>query len=183
MFGVPNLGKGLVAALGLDPTIGKLVRAAMTIGALGLGAWLGLRAATSAALNTLEARERNFLGVGVLMVIGCYFTAQNINYRGINLLLLLPSLTALRGSPAPRWLRGSSWLALGLLWADFLRTWIVLAGLQASHAVYVVIYYGPGWFLREAAWWWMACTAVACAVALLRDGPLPNLVLGKRVSA
>ena len=183
MFGVPNLGKGLVAALGLDPTIGKLVRAAMTIGALGLGAWLGLRAATSAALNTLEPRERNFLGVGVLMVIGCYFTAQNINYRGINLLLLLPSLTALRGAAGPRWLRGSSWLALGLLWADFLRTWIVLAGLQASHAVYVVIYYGPGWFLREAAWWWMACTAVACAVALLRDGPLPNLVLGKRVSA
>ncbi|MEO7247212.1 MAG: hypothetical protein ABIW31_02060 [Novosphingobium sp.] len=183
MFGVPNLGKGLVAALGLDPTAGKLVRAVMTIGALGLGTWLGLRPATSAALGTLAPRERNFLAVGVLMVIGCYFTAQNINYRGINLLLVLPSLTALRGANAPRWLRSSAWLALGLLWADFLRTWIVLIGQQASGKLYALIYYGPGWLLREAAWWWMACIAVGCAVALLRDGPLPNLVLGKRVPA
>lgn len=183
MFGVPNMGKGLVAALGLDPMVGKLVRGAMTVGAMGLGAWLGLRPAMGAALAALEPRERNFLAVGALMVIGCYFTAQNINYRGINLLLLLPSLTALRGGTASRWLRSSAWLALGLLWADFIRTWIVLAGEQTGGVMNKVIYYGPGWLLREGAWWWMACIAVACAVALLRDGPLPSLVLGKRMPA
>ena len=183
MFGVPNLGKGLVAMFGLDPMIGKLMRAAMTIGALALGAWLGLRPATSAALEKLDPRERNFLAVGALMVIGCYFTAQNINYRAINLLLLLPSLAALRGTDAPRWLRGAVWLALALLWADFFRTWIVLGGQQTGETLYALIYYGPGWLLREGAWWWMACVAVGCAVALLRDGPLPNLVLGKREPA
>ncbi len=168
MFGAPNFGKGLVVLFHLPAPIGSILRGVMTLAALAIGIRYGLRPATGAAIAQLSVRERDFLLIGALMTIGCFLSAQNISYRTINLLLVLPSLTALRIVDGPRALKAMALVAIGLLWAELLFHWIQAFAALAGGTLGTVLEFGLGWLGREIAWWWMVTLLIACATALIR---------------
>ena len=59
-------------------------------------AWWSGRPGLRHAIAGLGEGERAFLLAGALLVLGCFVAAQNIGYRAVHLLLVLPPLLALR---------------------------------------------------------------------------------------
>ena len=180
MFGAPNFGKGLVVLFHLPPPVGSVLRGVMTLVALAIGIRYGLRPATGAAMAQLSVRERDFLLIGALMTIGCFMSAQNISYRTINLLLVLPSLTALRIVDAPRALKAMALVAIGLLWAELLFHWVQAFAAIAGGTLGTVLEFGLGWLGREIAWWWTVTLLIACATALIRPLKMVDFAIGLR---
>lgn len=180
MFGAVNLGFGISALFGLPGWFTPLVRIVLTLGAVASGVALGLRRDSTEALAKLDARESAFLLVGALMVLGCFLSAQNIFYRCLNLLLVLPSLTAFRLIDAPRRLKSAAWMALGLLWHELYFRWIQVLASRVESGWKVPVELGLGWLPRELAWWWLVTVLVSCVTGLLRESPVAALVLGFR---
>jgi hypothetical protein len=136
--------------------------------ALGLGASIGLRAGFAADLAALTERERVFLLAGALLMLGCYMTAQNIGYRAINLLLVLPGVAALWRVNRGAWFYGlSAGVIVLLLWAEGWHHWLSLwLGVAEGPAVAPTPPLVAAWLLREAAWWWVVTLLVAILVGL-----------------
>ncbi len=172
MFGAVNLGGGLVELLALPPALVPVLRVIFTGLALLIGLRLGLRADTGAALARLDGRERSFLLVGALLITSCFFAAQSIDYRAVHMLLMLPSLIALRGHNAPQRLQLAALGTLALLWWDMLRIRIIWIGINAGDALEPVIRIGGAWLLRELLWWWLMTVLISLIVGLMRGAPM-----------
>jgi hypothetical protein len=104
---------------------------------------------------------------------GCFFLGQNIWYRAIFLLLVLPGLFAIsRAATSPRgrhWSFGTSVAIVFLMWEEFFR----FGMLRLLHAAGVPA--GPiagfhflFWFVREAVWWWVIAILLAVLAEFLR---------------
>lgn len=178
VYGAANLGGGLVMAGGA-PSLGHAVTLVAVLAALVGGVAMGLRPAAARAIAPLNPAEQTFALAGALMVLGPFFTAQNIDYRAVHMLLMLPTLVVLRETGAPARYASLCWVALALLWMGFFRIKVLsLAYLftgTAQHLIEAI----PGFLLREALWWWLVVHSVALVTALLRDGPVFGWVAGK----
>ena len=176
MFGARTLPSGLAHTQPavLSPAQAMLLQATMILAACAIGGWCGFDAGLGADIARLTAAERAFLLAGALLVGGCFFTAQNIGYRAINLLAVLPAFAALRRVGQRRRLYGTGLgLTLALLWSQGWRFWLHLAtepparlripGHPETGAAFVA-----GWLLREAGWWCLVTLLIACAVAAAR---------------
>jgi hypothetical protein len=116
----------------------------------------------SGVLHSLPRRDRNLLLIGCLLILGCFFTAENVPYRNIYFLFILPAL-------AESWRAGASVAArrrlalltgaiLFLMWAPFFRRAVE----QGVAAFGLGATYGNAYvFLREAVWWWVASVLLA----------------------
>lgn len=182
MFGAKNLAFGIQLLFKLPDWFTPLVRAALTVGALALGLRLGLRASTADAIGRLTPREASFLMVGALMALGCFLSAQNIIYRTLDLLLVLPSFTALRILGGPRRLTTGVWVVLGLLWHEWYSRAVLVFTPKVAGKLGMWLEVTIGWLPRELAWWWLVVVLTSCVAALLRDGPLPAMLLSKRAT-
>ncbi len=122
------------------------------------------------------ASEMRFAAIGSLLVTGCFFAAQNVNYRGVFLLFVLPGLVQQRGataSAAARQLLSRLIAAvLFVMWDEFFRrALLAVTGGRPSDRLPMLF-----WLLRELVWWWLIAGLAAialCYVArlpLLRDG-------------
>ncbi|PLK26850.1 glycosyltransferase 87 family protein [Novosphingobium sp. TH158] len=175
MFGSESVGRTLVELFGLPKWVHPVTRAALSFAAVAVGLWLGLKGRISSDVARLTDRERSFLLLGSLMTCLCYFSAQNIGYRAINLILVLPAITALAVVTGRR---GYRWLAAAvivLLWTGAWRYFwedSVMAGVGLYEPKrYVAL------FVRDALWWAVIPVLIGAIVALLRDGPIPQAVL------
>ncbi|MBA3055350.1 MAG: hypothetical protein FP826_10520 [Sphingomonadales bacterium] len=162
VFGASDISLA-VQELGAPRIAGVATMALASALAVGLGLRAGLNAPAEVAIAALRTDERTFLAAGGLIMLGCFFTAQNIDYRAIHLLLALPALAALRTSPAGWRYRALVWMVLWLLWMDSVtsRLFELLGG--AGLLV---------WLLREASWWWFATMLVALLTAHFKDAPV-----------
>ena len=176
MFGAITLGGGLTQLLDLPTWVVPVARLSLTLAALIIGIRLGLRKDTREALARLNESERNFLLVGALLICGCFFTAQNIGYRGIHLLLMLPAFTVLCAAPVAQRLQRLVLVVLILLWIDFLRN--LLMGFT-FHTFDPMVPNGmmiATWAVREMIWWWFIPVLISIITALLSKGPVVDLV-------
>ncbi|MCW1401109.1 glycosyltransferase 87 family protein [Novosphingobium sp. MW5] len=176
MFGSKSVGLTMVELFGAPRWTDPLVRAVLSLVAIGVGLRIGLGHALHSDLARLSPRERSFLLVGALMCCSCYFSAQNIGYRAINLILVMPAITALlalTGRPVYRWIAAA---AVALLWTGAWR-YLWEDGVMAGTGQFDVSRYAA-LFLRDALWWGVIAFLLATIVALLRDSPLPAAVLG-----
>lgn len=176
MFGSKSVGLTMVELFGAPRWADPLVRAVLSLVAIGVGLRIGLGHALHTDLARLSPRERSFLLVGALMCCSCYFSAQNIGYRAINLILVMPAITALlalTGRPVYRWIAAA---AVALLWTGAWR-YLWEDGVMAGAGQFDVSRYAA-LFLRDALWWGVIAFLLATIVALLRDCPLPAAVLG-----
>ncbi len=125
------------------------------------------------------ASETQFLVVGGLLVVACFFAGQNVSYRGILLLPVLSGLVCFHRSVKDREVRrfcGQMIAAvLFVMWEECLR--------RALHAVIAPI---PGeglssrvevffWIGRELVWWWLVVGLAALVLSYLRRLPLAEM--------
>lgn len=129
--------------------------------------------------DSIEATEREtaLLAAGGLMLMACFFVGQNIDYRGIYFLLVLPGLVRLRrsadGSGTRQFASAMIAAVLFVMWSDFLRHGVHnlgdLLGLDGwlLNAVEPLL-----WLSRELTWWWLVAGLAAIVLAQLRRLPL-----------
>jgi hypothetical protein len=130
------------------------------------GLYTGYRLAPryTAPLAALPEAEKLFLVAGALLIAFCFFIAQNLDYRGVFLLLTLPALQLWARAGTGRWLLAGVVL---LLWEGAFRHAFAALG---PHAIYLQIGF---WLLREYGWWFVVVRltgiALATAWALLQQ--------------
>ncbi|HZU62654.1 MAG TPA: hypothetical protein VFF98_03140 [Novosphingobium sp.] len=186
MFGAVNLGAGIALDGHLPPVWPYAIRLALTGFAV---FWATKRAgepATRAALATLSARETHFLMVGALLVVAAFFTAQNIGYRVIHLLLVLPALLALRhAGPAARF-RHAPKVALLLMWSELWRNRARWLGWHLGGKIGLGVGKYLAFAAKEAMWWWLVIVLASYVLAWLSQGPLCQMahrLLGGKAAA
>jgi hypothetical protein len=120
--------------------------------------------------------EVQWLAIGGMLVTACFFAGQNIDYRGIYFLLVLPGLLRVCGlagrTTIVRFCRRMVAAVLFVMWEEFFRR--ILHGMAASGA-------NPGlgsraevffWVARELVWWWLIAGLAAFVWCYLRRLPL-----------
>jgi hypothetical protein len=178
MFGAPMLPGGLAAVLHLSHGTATAFELVLVISALTLGARIGAGAAVRTDLAALTQAECTFLMAGSLLVLGCFLAVQNIGYRAIHLLLLMPGMTALwRVGRRPGLYAASTVVVILLVWDGGWRGWLDATAGQVwpSGANTVRL---ATWLLREAFWWW-----IVTVLAALLTGLLLRSEMGQAVAA
>jgi hypothetical protein len=166
MFGARQAPLGIATMLRLGPRGEMTLRLALPAVFVAAGAVIGAGAAVRDDLAALSEAERSFLLAGAMLVLGCFMTAQNIGYRAIHLLLVMPGVTALWHGRRRTVYAASMFVLVVLAWAEGWRSWLAAwfgASSQPEPDPVGLI----GWLLREACWWWTITLLVAMAVGLL----------------
>jgi len=176
-FSARNLPFGFAEALGQG--VARTLIAGSLLGALsGLAVARMLRTVRLLGREQLDwvASESQFLVIGGLLVVACFFAGQNVSYRGILLLPVLSGLVCLHRSVKDREVRrfcGKMIAAvLFVMWEEFFR--------RALHAIVSPV---PGaglssraevffWIGRELVWWWLVVGLAALVLSYLRRLPL-----------
>ena len=183
MFGVSTLPLGLVDALGLPASVGRFGLVGLVVLSLGAAMRIGARASVGEDLARLTEGERVFLLTGALLILGCFFSAQNIGYRAVHLLFALPGVTALATvARHRRWYRMGVAVLLALLWAEGWRHWLdalaqgrppweELAPRAADAALLL------GWLVREGCWWWVVTMLAGLSFSALLSWPMGRAML------
>jgi hypothetical protein len=153
------------------------------IAALGFAVLLATRPALGPALLALTAAESGFLTIGAALFCGCFFAGQNVGYRGIHFLFIVPGLAALALASAPSAMRSLFRVTLGLTllltWGLTLQQLIawLSGGLDApmGGSIAIDLY----WIGHELAWWWVITVLLGVLFRLIADMPawhsLPRL--------
>ncbi len=166
MFGSIELSGGLSELFGWPNGLRAGLHIAMISLAITAGVIWGGTPDIRDDTKQLSRPERAFLLAGALLLPGLFFTAQNIGYRAIHLLLVLPSMLALRQIGHHR--RAHSYTAgsvLALMWAEGWRHLISATaahiGMDVANFLYII-----AWIAREAMWWWTITALVALATSM-----------------
>jgi hypothetical protein len=126
-------------------------------------------------VQALDAAPKLFLGIGMLVITGCFFLSQNIIYREIFLLFAVPGLASLCEASSG-WRRVTYVMLsaglLVLLWEPTIRELIGRA-CRATGNIQIV-HGGPvaGWLFYELVWWWVVIKFCQLLVAGARSDVL-----------
>ena len=179
-FGARNLPYGIAELLygpSWQPIIDLLplmLFAVLGLRALWIVAALARRPALAEALAEMPERLKLLLIIGAAIVTGCFFTAHNVGYRGIFLIMILPGLLVLArqadGDDSGRLCSNTAKLVLFVMWSEALR-----------HAIYAVRPFDlPGWHTFEAAFW-IARELIWWRIVAVLGGVLLRFVLASAV--
>jgi hypothetical protein len=178
MFAAQNLPFGLAETLegaaGRHHALGLALYAVFFLLCAANSARLALRGEIDRSLARLAPPESIFLAIGGILIIGCFFAGQNVGYRGIFLLFVLPGLLALArnaaGKGTERLAKALSRVVLVLMWGEFFRTNMIFALRGSGFGETAILAAWLGfWLLRELAWWWSISVLVALVLGLLRQ--------------
>lgn len=143
-----------------------LLTALMSFGALAL-ALMRVKHYASALLK-INLQRFTFLVAGALIIVFCFFAAQNVYYRSIYLLMLLPGYWDWAYPRSGKGDRHARWVVISipiLLWEALIRQGIhgvtlalFPAGFEAVAAIVV-------WLFRELLWWWLIIELMALIIA------------------
>ncbi|MDE8349084.1 MAG: glycosyltransferase 87 family protein [Acidocella sp.] len=144
-----------------------LLTALMSFGALALAS-VRVKHYASVLLK-ISKRRLTFLVAGALIIVFCFFAAQNVYYRSIYLLMLVPGYWDLAYPRSGKGDRCARWILIMipvLLWEALIRQGIhgvtlVLfpAGFEAVVAIIV-------WLVRELLWWWLIIELMGLIIAI-----------------
>jgi len=194
-FGIAEtvLGSGDATAADASPPhlLGLVLEALLLLFCAANSARLIRGSGLRQGLATLTPRESIFLAIGGVLIIGCFFAGQNVGYRGIFLLLVLPGLLAVARNAPDKATQGllkfASVLIVLLMWGEFFRTNLIFAlrGFHLGEGAVLAGWLGF-WLLRELAWWWAISVLAAATLWLLSQSPVgrwASSVLARRVPA
>jgi len=133
-----------------------IVIASRLLTIIGLYAGYRLAPAYAAPLAGLPEDAKLFLAAGSMVIVFCFFLAQNLEYRGIFLLLTLPGLQLWVRAGTGRWLLAAVML---LLWEAAFRHAFAMFG---PRGIYLQIAF---WLLREYVWWFVVVRLTAIIMA------------------
>lgn len=131
------------------------------------------RADFRAALDALSPAERGFLVIGAALIAGCFFAGENVSYRGIHFLFVMPGLVALAtGRKRRRLFQVSLGVVLAVMWGLALQQLVaVLSGgspspMAGSIAIYLY------WLAHELAWWWIVSLFLGVLFCFVMQSPI-----------
>lgn len=170
-FGARDLPYGFAQIYRWPDYVAPGLLIALTIGMAAYAAVLSRRGDLHARIEALSEPESAFLMVGCVLLLGCFFTAQNLLYRGIFLLFVLPGLTALIRTPGKQRngpLVAGCALVLLLMWSEMIRRMIDPAlRLFDLQTWYVAAMTGRVWVIRQLMWWAVATMLSTLLIASL----------------
>ena len=132
------------------------------------------------------AWEMRILVIASLLLPACFFTAQNIAYRCVYLLLAVPGLVRLRQSAGDRalrrWLGQMLSVCIVMLWECAIaynigQVLLLPSPLFAASTTYMVLQL-VYWMGREVLWWWLIAGFLGLAMSCLLRLPLSSEILG-----
>ncbi len=119
--------------------------------------------------------EGQCLLVGALLVIACFVAGQNVDYRGVFFVLIMPGLVHLHRLADARTLR--RFLArmiaavLFLAWGDPVRSGVqLIAGAMSDRRVGLRLEL-LFWIGRELVWWWLIAGLAAIVLGYVLRMP------------
>jgi hypothetical protein len=122
-----------------------------------------------------NATEIRCLVIGGLLLTACFFAGQNIAYRGIYFLLVVPGFVHLAGSASQTSTR-QFWAqmiaaALFLMWEEPFRRAVhaIVALVRSGGLIYAELFF---WIGRELMWWWLVAGLAAIVLSYFRRLPL-----------
>jgi hypothetical protein len=172
VFDARDLPYGLAQILDWSPSAAVGLLIALLIGMGTTAVALARLDDVAGRLRQLTDAEAAYLLVGCTLLVGCFFAAQNVVYRGIFFLFVLPALTALARASGRRRLDGLYFGATGiiivLMWSDPVRALVngisqQFSGVSPPSVHFVV------WLVREMMWWVVVCILAAFLLRLLCD--------------
>jgi hypothetical protein len=129
--------------------------------------------------------EIQCLVVGSILLTACFFAGQNINYRGIYFLLVVPGLLHLfrlaHESALRRFWTRMIAAVLFLMWDEFFRRALhtVVAPLPSEELrMRADIFF---WLGRELVWWWLVTGLVAITLSCLWRAPSARVTSRLRI--
>ncbi|MGH6983612.1 MAG: hypothetical protein ACREEI_05230 [Stellaceae bacterium] len=166
-FGAVMLPYGLATIFPGFPA--ALVFAGLTFATAAL---LARQLALNQAYAALPEVERVFLAIGGLLMVGCFFVGENVAYRGIHLLFVLPAFNTLARtmpSVAGRQLFSMTrTLTLFLMWREVFHHFAVQLLPPAL----------PAWWLaKELAWWWLIAVLAGLALCFVRESTMGRIAV------
>ena len=140
--------------------------------------------AVRGAVAALTEEESVFLGIGCVLLLGCFFTGESYRYRGVFFLFVLPGLTALwreARAPAARAVFGTAAAAIVFL------LWSVYAGNGMDSAMTALgvpdaagsLAFAAFWLVRELLWWGVVGVLTAALGCLAWDAGAVRLILDR----
>ena len=175
MFGSETLGGGLAQLNGWPEWSETAIGVVLSLSAFAAAARIAGSERFEEALEGLSRREWDFLLVGSLIAIGCFFTAQNIGYRAVHILLALPGLVVI-GRGRGLLIAGAPYVGLALMWSMFWRDYgFALAGWMTGQDHQIVFFLL--WMLREVLWWWLIVLYAAFAIHFARHTPVVQFLM------
>ena len=170
-FGAEALAQHIALLSGTGEGAVPAIRLVMTGLALVAGTIIAFRPQTREAFDRLDAKELVFLIAGALLMTSCFFTALNIWYRTIHILLTLPALIVLSGRASPKRFNFALAGALALLWWNPVWRDFVIGSLTSDpdmQATYRIVF--TLW--RELCWWFLMVIYLSFIVRFCFDAPL-----------
>ena len=183
VFGARDLPYGAAQILGWPRPVATGLFAVLLIGTVGMAVALARCADTGERLRRLTDAEATYLLAGCVLMIGCFLAAQNILYRSIFFLFVLPGLTVLAqtegGRTFTRICRGAIASIIVLMWNDTVRTLLndVLQWFGVSAGPNDIAY-SVIWLVREVMWWGVVTVLAALLFRLLSDSRVAQDVVG-----
>jgi hypothetical protein len=162
---VAKLSTLTVESISGSPWMPAFVASVLLTAALTMAFRLTRRVDFRACVEAIPDRSHQFLLIGGLLVVGCFFAGQNIGYRGVFLLLILPGLLALT--------HASPGLAMRNVFALTAGAVLCVAWELTTRLVAVILFGGMAypasgsvavltvWLLQELAWWWLITVLMA----------------------
>ena len=102
VFGARDLPFELAEIFGWSNGTASALLAALALAVFVLALHSSMHSELRARLAMLNDLEATSLLAGCVLILACFFTAQNVLYRGIYFLFIIPALTALMREPGER---------------------------------------------------------------------------------
>lgn len=170
MFGAVTLPYGLATISPGFPADFMLV--GLTLAATVVAVVLARQPAVTEAYVELPEAERMFLGIGCLLIVGCFFAGQSIAYRGIHLLFVLPALNTLtRTTPSGAGRRVFSvtcTVTVFLMWREAFHHFVIALLPSALHV---------WWLAKEFAWWWLIAVLAGLTICFVRESTMGQIAV------
>jgi hypothetical protein len=172
-FSARNLPFGLATGL---PLLKDPLPAAVALFAIMTALWLVWLRRAALRLDGADVdwttSEVRFAAIGGLLLTGAFFAGQNVDYRAIHFLFVLPGLWQLRAAvrqpAARRFLSQLIAAALFLMWEECVRQ-ALLAAFDAQPGDRIAMMF---WVVREWLWWWTIAGVGGVAFCHLKRLPL-----------
>jgi hypothetical protein len=174
VFDARDLPHGLAQIFDWPPPVASGLLLAMVVSMAAMAGALARLDDVTARLRQLSEAEAGYLLVGCILLVGCFLAAQNVVYRGIFFLFVLPGLTALTGMNGRRPLDGlyigATGMIIVLMWSDTVRALVngVLCRFGVCGRANEIVHFEV-WLVREVMWWAVACILTAFLFRLLWD--------------
>jgi hypothetical protein len=168
VFAASDLPFGLAQLFGLPRQAGLTMLIAMLAGMLVGALALARRDRLRPGLHALTEAETTFLLVGCVLLVACFFAAQNSAYRAIYLLFVLPGLTQLAAVRKPGVYVVTVAFVLGIMWNSAILpvVYAVLHWLGVSALPLGAAHIGI-WLVRQLIWWCVVTVLSALMLSLI----------------